>query len=122
MANEKKNVPATVEDILAQFSLEEIQAAIAKKSAPADESPVAVGKSVVIRTVTFHHIGKIVAITPTEIVLSGGGWLADSGRFSTMLEKGTYSEYEHVGTAFSVSRASIVDVFAWKHALPTTTK
>jgi vacuolar-type H+-ATPase subunit C/Vma6 len=58
MANEiKKNVPATVEDILAQFTVEEIEKMLATKRAPAEGSPVKVGNRVAIQTVTYHWVG-----------------------------------------------------------------
>jgi len=82
-----------------------------------------VGESYLVRA-TYHHIGRLVAVTDTDLVLEDGGWLADSGRFSECLANGTYSELEIVpiGMRRIVSRADIIDAFPWTHELPTVTK
>jgi hypothetical protein len=86
------------------------------------ESWMQTGKSYLIRA-TFHHIGRVVRVTPTEIVLTGGGWLADSGRFSECLANGTVNEFEACpeGSERIVSRDDIIDAFEWHHDLPEVT-
>jgi hypothetical protein len=86
------------------------------------KSPLRVGASVIIRTVTYHYTGRIVALTPAEIVLDEAAWIADSGRWSEALAKGTLSEVEPYPGVVSVARAAVVDVSEWKHALPRETK
>ena len=73
---------------------------------------------------TYHHIGRLVAVTDTDLVLEDGGWLADSGRFGECLANGTVNEFEKVPTGMRriVSRADVIDAFPWRHALPTETK
>ena len=121
MATEKKNVPATLEDILAQLSVDELKAAIAKKQEPAQGSPLVVGGKVFIHTVTYAYIGKVEAITDQEVVLSNGGWVADTGRFGEFLTKNKPNEFEKVVDNFSVARGSIVSSFLWKGELPSAT-
>ena len=82
-----------------------------------------IGKCYLIRS-TFHHIGRLVAVTDTDLVLEGGGWLADSGRFGECLANGTYNELEAVPANMRriVARNDIIDAFPWEHPLPTETK
>ena len=79
------------------------------------------GNSVLIRTVTMHHLGRVVAVDAEFICLEKGGWLADTGRFSVCLEKGTVSEFELVTGEFLVARGGIIDIFQWLHDLPEKT-
>lgn len=82
-----------------------------------------VGKAYLIRA-TYHHIGRITTITDTDIVLTCGGWLADSGRFAECLATGQLNEFEvaPAGMEWIVSRADIIDAWPWNHTLPTETK
>jgi hypothetical protein len=82
-----------------------------------------VGRDYLVRA-TYHHIGRLVAVTDTDLVLQDGGWLADSGRFGECLAKGTVKEIEVVpsGMRRIVSRNDVIDAFPWNHALPTETK
>lgn len=83
---------------------------------------VAVGSKVLIRTVTHYYTGRIVEMTPTEIVLADAAWIADTGRFATALEKGTLSEVEPFPAGVSVARGAVVDVSPWPHDLPRAQK
>ena len=80
-----------------------------------------IGKKYFIRTVTYHLVGKIEKIVGDFFVLSGASWVADSGRFTQAIEDGTLNEVEPVGEAM-VNSKSIVDMFPWTHALPTSQK
>ena len=81
-----------------------------------------IGQCYLIRA-TYHHIGRLVAVTDTDLVLEGGGWLADSGRFSQCLASGTVNEFELCPPGPRiVSRADVIDAFEWRHPLPTETK
>ena len=80
-----------------------------------------VGRAYLIRA-THHHIGRIVAITDTDILMADGGWLAESGRFNECLAKGVINEFEAApaGMTWLVSRSDIIDAWPWNHAIPTT--
>lgn len=85
---------------------------------------LAIGRKYLVRA-TYHHIGQLVAVTDTDIVLMGGGWLADSGRFSKCLKEGTVNEFEALpdqNETRIVSRNDIIDIFNWNHDLPKETK
>ncbi len=78
--------------------------------------------AVVIRTVTMIQVGKVREVGRDFIVLECGGWIADTGRFSTMLETGSINEFERVPSWFMVGRGAIVDAFPWAHPIPDKTK
>lgn len=97
----------------------------AKKSVgPKIQSPVRMGNTVYIRTVTHHYTGKIVLLTKDEIVLHDASWVADSGRWADALRTGILNEVEPYpdGVLVSVNRGAGCDVSDWKHALPRTQK
>ena len=89
---------------------------------PAITYPYHVGDNVFVRTVTYHYTGRIVAITPDEIVLADAAWIADSGRFSVALATGTLAEVEPYPAGVVISRGAIVDVSPWAHPLPRMAK
>lgn len=80
-----------------------------------------VGNKVFIRTVTYHLTGKIEKIVGNFLLLSTAAWIADSGRFMGAIKDGVLNEVEPVGEAF-VNLNTIVDMFPWKHKLPTEQK
>ena len=80
-----------------------------------------VGNKVFIRTVTYHLTGKIEKIVGQFLLLSSAAWIADSGRFMGAIKDGVLNEVEPVGDAF-VNVNTIVDMFPWKHKLPTEQK
>ena len=58
------------------------------------ESPYEIGKHYLIRTVSMIDTGRVVAVTPLEIVLEDACWIADTGRFADALKAGDFSEVE----------------------------
>jgi hypothetical protein len=80
-----------------------------------------IGQKWFIRTVTYHLVGKVVKRVGNFFVLEGASWVADSGRFMGAIKDGTLNEVEPVGKCL-VNSSTIVDVFPWKHALPTQQK
>jgi hypothetical protein len=85
--------------------------------------PFKIGDAIIIRTVTMIDLGRVVAIGSDFITLTDGGWVASTGRFSTMLRTGSLDEFERCDEPwFMVGRGAICDVFPWKHAMPTVTK
>lgn len=72
--------------------------------------PYQIGSPYFIRTVTFHHTGRLVAVTEHELVLEDAAWIADDGRFSDALKTGTFSEVEPFPDGqVIIGRASIID-------------
>ena len=85
------------------------------------ECPFMIGKSYLIRTVTYHALGKVVRICGNFIVLEDACWVADSGKFSKAIRDGELSEVEFVGDSI-VAMNAIADAFPWVHKLPKETK
>lgn len=95
---------------------------MAKKNADI-VSPLRVGNNVLIRTVTFFHTGRIEAISEHEILLSSAAWIADTGRFSEALKKGTLNEVEPFADGIvSINRGGVIDVANWVSSLPLDVK
>jgi hypothetical protein len=49
---------------------------------PRKEGAFHIGKQYFLRSVTHAHVGTLVAVFPTELVLVGASWIADTKRFS----------------------------------------
>ena len=89
----------------------------------ANDSHWKVGENYFIRTVTHHHTGKLVAVTPHELVVENAAWIADDGRLSTSLETGKFNEVEMfpAGSYVIIGRGSLIDAVQIS-AIPTQTK
>ena len=85
--------------------------------------PYPVGKNVFIRTVTHHHTGKLVEVTPTELVLTDAAWIADDGRLTSALILCNFNEVElfPTGSRVIIGRGSIIDCVEIS-TLPTSQK
>lgn len=89
---------------------------------PKSANPIRVGNAVLIRTVTHYHTGRIVEVTPTELVLVDAAWIADTGRFNAALVASTVAEAEPFPSAVAVNRGAIIDVTDWRGELPRAVK
>ena len=85
------------------------------------EGPFEIGKAYLIRTVTYHQIGILKDIQGDFLIFKEASWVADSGRFSECLSKGTFNEVEYVGPMM-INRTAIVDAFPWENKVPKETK
>lgn len=81
-----------------------------------------IGKAVIIRSVVFHYLGRVRAVTDSEMVLEEASWLADSGRWNEALVTGKLNETEPYPGPCFVSRDSILDWTFWNHPLPREVK
>jgi len=68
------------------------------------------GKNVLIRTVTNYYTGNVVEETEKWLKLERAAWIPDTGRFSTALATGEYSEVEPYPEAVVVMLAAVVDI------------
>ena len=66
--------------------------------------------------------GKLVAVTNQELVLEDAAWIADTGRFSECLTKGTFNEIEPFPNKIIIGRGSVIDATEFTHSLPRTVK
>lgn len=80
-----------------------------------------IGKKLYLRTVTYHMVGKVEAVTGKILQLSNASWVAESGRFMDAIKGGTLDEVEPVGTWF-VNLDATTDFGIWNHALPKEQK
>lgn len=94
------------------------------KGGESHSHPYQVGKNYFIRTVTHHLTGKLIKVTPKELVLIDAAWIADDGRFMQALKEGKLNEVEPFpeGDEVVVGRGSLIDAVEWKHALPREQK
>lgn len=103
-------------DELTLGQIKQIQSLCGSKSAT---HPYVIGKAYLVQTVTQYRVGKLVQVTDQELVLEGGGWMLDTGRFNECIVNGTYSEFESVGDRkHIIGRGSIVAVDEWEHEIP----
>lgn len=82
------------------------------------QSPLRVGETVFIRTVTHYYTGRVALLTRDEIVLTDAAWIADTKRWNETLTTGALNEVEPFPLPVSIARGSVVDVTEWQHALP----
>lgn len=90
---------------------------------PSTTHPYEIGKNYLIRTVTYHNTGRLVAVHQQELVLEDAAWIADSGRFSDALKSCEFSEVEPfvAGRRVIIGRGSIIDAQVID-AVPTSQK
>lgn len=83
------------------------------------------GEKVLIRTVTNYLVGEVVGVQPVGetsfVVLKDASWVADMKRFYNTLKDGfpKDAEIEPATGYCAVNVGSIVDVYEWRHELPT---
>jgi len=79
-------------------------------SSSTDASAWEIGKIYLIRTVTMTDTGRLVAVTPQELVLEDAAWIADTGRFADALKKCEFGEVEPFPTSrVVIGRGAVID-------------
>ena len=69
-----------------------------------------IGANYLIRTVTMIDTGRLVQVTPMELVLEDAAWIADTGRFADALKKSEFAEVEPFPDGrVIIGRGSIID-------------
>lgn len=88
------------------------------------DSHWSVGKNYFIRTVTHHYTGKLVAVTPQELVLEEACWIPDDGRFTEAVKEGKFNETEPYpdGAKVIIGRGSLVDAVEVGFKIPRSQK
>jgi hypothetical protein len=80
------------------------------KTTTEQDNPFVIGKVYLIRTVTMIQTGRLVRVTPTELVLEDAAWVADTGRFANALVSLNFNEVEPFPDGqVIVGRGAIVD-------------
>ena len=81
------------------------------------DNPWELGKIYLIRTVTMIDTGRLVRVTPQELVLEDAAWIADTGRFAQALDKAEFGEVEPFPSGeVIIGRGSIIDAVQIKLA------
>ena len=110
--------------MIENMTLGELQKLIQLLPKQADDSHWCIGSNYFIRTVTHHITGRLVKVTPQELVLVDAAWIADDGRFHEAMASGTLNEVEPYpdGAEVIVGRGSLIDATQWVHPLPRAVK
>lgn len=75
-----------------------------------------IGKNYLIRTVTMIDTGRLVAVTPQELILEDAAWIADTGRFAQAVAKAEFGEVEPFPSGrVIIGRGAIVDAVQITH-------
>ena len=73
-----------------------------------------------LRTVTYHMVGRVVAVDGPFIYMEDAAWIADSGRLADFIAgRIPPNEAEPVGDWF-LNESSVVDGCVWTHPLITS--
>jgi hypothetical protein len=91
---------------------------------PSEANPFEVGKAYLIRTVTMTWCGRVVKSTGQFLSLDDAAWIADTGRYSEAISKGSsvLNEVEPAEGIVIVGLGSVVDAVEWSHSLPLCVK
>lgn len=82
-----------------------------------------IGKQYFIRTVTHYNVGRLVAVTDTDLILDNAAWVADTGRFADALKSGDFKEIEPFPAGrINVSRSAYIDACIYLGQLPLSQK
>ena len=74
------------------------------------DHPFEIGAVYLIRTVTMIDTGRLLRVTPTELVLEDAAWIADTGRFSDALKAVSFNEVEPFPDGeVIIGRGAIID-------------
>jgi len=88
-----------------------------------DNHPYQIGENYFIRTVTMIQIGKLIKVTPQELILENAVWIGNTGRFTQALEDGILDEVELFPKGeIIVGRNAVIDACIWLHDVPTEQK
>lgn len=118
----------TIAEVKARLAEADEIAAFLGRETPASTALLAehaypVGSAVFIRCVTHYYTGRLVRVTPGEIVLTDAAWIADTGRFGEALASGSLNDIEpYPDGEVIVSRGAVVDVSLWHSPLPREIK
>jgi hypothetical protein len=83
-------------------------------------TPFRIGANYLIRTITMIYTGKLEEVYEKELVLSTCAWIADTGRWTQAVEKGTFSEVEpYPNKTVIINREVVLDACLIDFPLPT---
>lgn len=76
-----------------------------------DTYPWVIGNNYLIRTITMIDTGKLIGVTPTELILIDAAWIADTGRWNKVLKSCEFNEVEPFpdNEPVIINRSAIID-------------
>lgn len=98
--------------------------AVQKNLPKVEGTPYKPGAKYLIRTITMIYTGLLKSVYERELVLTHCAWIADAGRWTSAIEKGSFSEVEPypVHTEVIINREAILDMCIVEFTLPNTQK
>ena len=85
--------------------------------------PYKIGSAYFFFMATRYILGRVVDLTPFEIILESASWCPDTGRMYDALSTGELQELEPFPTGNCIiNRFAINDATDWTHELPTAQK
>ena len=83
-----------------------------------------IDRNVIVRTVTMIYTGKLVEVTPTNLVLVDCSWIPETERFMQFVAEGKVRECEPYpdGLPVFINRGSLIDMCELVKPLPRSQK
>ena len=116
-AKRKQDIARRIYERVKAMKIDDVTIGEARQLAALFQSPAAsdnvaweLGKVYLIRTVTMIDTGRLVLVTPQELVLEDAAWIADTGRFADALKKAEFGEVEPFPDGrVIVGRGAVID-------------
>ncbi|MHA1201326.1 MAG: hypothetical protein ACTSQ4_02240 [Candidatus Heimdallarchaeaceae archaeon] len=88
------------------------------------DSPLVIGESYLIRTVTMIYTGKLTKVYDKELVVIDAAWIPDTGRWQQAVENGIFDEVEPYpdNSEVILGRDAILDITKVYWKLPRNQK
>lgn len=76
------------------------------------DSPLVIGESYLIRTITMIYTGKLTKVFDKELVVVDASWIPETERWADTVAKGTFKEVEPYpdGEEVILNREAILDI------------
>jgi len=85
--------------------------------------PFQIGKSYIIRTVSFANVGKLKNIIGKWLIISAASWIADTGSWSDCLRKvDSFKQVEPFQDDVYINIDAIIDATPFNQKLPIKTQ
>jgi hypothetical protein len=81
--------------------------------------PFQIGKSYIVRTVSFANVGKLKDIKGNWLIMSAASWIADTGSWADCLQKAnSFKQVEPFKDDVYINIDAIIDATPFNHKLP----
>jgi len=95
----------------------------ARLPVPAPAHPL-LGKNVIVRTITMIYTGKLVEVTPQDLVLVDCSWIPETERYMKFVAEGAVKECEPYpdGLPVYIGQGTVLDKCELRKELPRSQK